>query len=118
LSADESTTLTQEWNWDATLLTDSRSEFQLYPLDFLNQHLEIAQREQIRELNLISAPISVSEIYQDFHSKPFNNLISANPKQSDYRSLYAPMFGSNSNYTFSKSEIIQHINNFLKNPMV
>jgi hypothetical protein len=113
LSAAAAEHLAQTLGWDATRLTDSRTRLQFYPLDFLMQHIKFVLRESVPVINLVAEPLSAQEIYQAIRGSDFENIIKTNPNQSDYRSIYAHLLGSDSDYTFSKSRIMEIIKQFL-----
>jgi hypothetical protein len=100
-------------NWDSTKLTDSRSQFQFYPLKYMWEHIQIMIQENIRVLNLVSAPISAAAIYENYFHRPFVNLLNESPRCSNYTTIYPDKFYSQAPYCFDRQKILSMIINFL-----
>jgi hypothetical protein len=72
-------------------------------------------QQNIHICNLISGPISTAEIHQAYTEKIFTNHLNDVPPQwSNYQSLNAKLLNHNDTYTFTKSEILNEITDFLK----
>jgi hypothetical protein len=99
--------------WDSTKLTDSRSQFQFYPLKYTWKHIQIMIKENIRVLNLVSAPISAASIYENCFKRPFENILDKPAQYSNYTSCFASKFNDDSVYIFDQSQILLEILEFL-----
>lgn len=102
-----------ELGFSALNFTDSRAVFQFYPLDRLWKDIQVARLKGIRTLNLATAPIAVSEIYEAIYGKTFENELNNPVPYYDFHSEYAEYFGKEGHYIASKSEILQSILDFI-----
>jgi len=93
--------------------TDSRGVFQFYNLADLWPDIEIAQRNQIKKLNLATEPVSVNEIYKAVFQKDFNNKILPEAPLYDFYTKHAAHFGGKSHYIRSKETILDAIKQFI-----
>ena len=101
-------------NFSALQFTDSRSEFQFYPLKRLWNDINIALNHKVELLHTATEPVSAGEIYQYLYGKEFLNETAGTPAGYDYRTKYGRLFGQDGGYLMSKEEVLQEIKNFVK----
>ncbi|CAH0438850.1 NAD(P)-dependent oxidoreductase [Clostridium neonatale] len=99
--------------FSALNFTDSRSVFQFYNLSYLWEHINLALGNGIKKLNLATEPILISELYSYIKEEPFNNELSKEPFNYDYRTKYDYMFKGNMGYIFDKDFILNDIKQFV-----
>jgi hypothetical protein len=63
-------------------------------------------------LHIATEPVSAGELYKYINKKEFNNEISENPIQYDYRTKYEAAFNGSGGYIQNKSFILDDIKNF------
>lgn len=104
----------EEHNFTALNFTDSRAEFQFYPLKRLEQDITIALQNQLTYLNITTAPIKVGLIYKEVKKKEWENIISKEPKKYRFLSKNAELFGGTEGYFMSKEDSLQSIISFVQ----
>lgn len=103
----------QQVNFSALNFTDSRNQYQFYPLSRLASDIQIALKNQIKLLHLATEPLTASEIYTVLTGKKWNNKLSGEPAIYDFRSKYAHMFGGKNGYLLMKQDVLHSIQNFV-----
>ena len=101
-------------NFSALNFTDSRSSFQFYNLAHLWCHIEIAMRNNIKKINLVSEPISASMIYQYLSKSEFENHILKSPLKYNLKTKYDVLFNGSNGYIFNKEFILNEITEFVR----
>lgn len=99
--------------FSAVNFTDSRSTFQLYPLRFLWEHIQIAMAQNLTYLNIAVEPVSAQEIFQATEGKEFCNEIAAIPAHYDMRSCHAQIFGGQNGYLMDRGFLLDDIVHFV-----
>ena len=98
----------------SSVFTDSRSEFQFYDLSNISKDIDIVIKNNIKIINFNSMPISTKDIGKQCFNTDFNNIISVKqPIKQDVKTIYASYFNSNSNYMYSKEDIVSSLNKFI-----
>lgn len=105
-------------NFSALQFTDSRSEFQLYPLKRLWSDINIALENKIELLHTATEPISAGEIYKFLYGREFMNETTGVPAKYDYRTRYSRVFGRDGGYIMGKEEVLLEIQNFIKSTKI
>ncbi len=100
--------------FSALNFTDSRGVFQFYNLERLWEHIKIIIDNNLRLVNMAVEPICTGDIYREIKGESFFNEISENPPLYDFRTKYAPLFGGNNGYIFSKQEVMRDIVRFIR----
>ncbi len=93
--------------------TDSRGVFQFYNLNNLWNHINIALQNNIKILNIATEPISISELYKYIYNKEFNNEITNNIPNYNFKTKYDYLFNGHDGYIFNKNETLEDIKQFV-----
>lgn len=105
-------------NFSALQFTDSRSEFQFYPLKRLWSDIKIALENKIELLHTATEPISAGEIYKFLYGREFMNETAGVPAKYDYRTRYSGLYGRDGGYIMGKEEVLLEIQNFIKSTKI
>ena len=111
LDADARKALTkafEEAGFSALNFTDSRSVYQFFWLNNLYAQIEKCLAERIGKINLVTPPVSVSELHMYLSGMPFENITNKAPFNYDIRTKYYP-----GGYIMSKYEELQQIKAFV-----
>lgn len=100
--------------FSALNFTDSRGTYQFYNLSYLWEHIQIALSHQIKELNLATEPVMISELYQYIMGTPFHNEISSNVAKYDFHTKHDHYFNGKNGYIFDKEFILEDIRQFVE----
>jgi hypothetical protein len=100
--------------FSALNFTDSRGSFQFYNLKNLWNDIQIAQKNNVKKLNLATEPIVVSEIYQAVYGNHFVNELTNSVPNYDFYTNHGQLFQKQGNYISSKQEVLHDIVNFIK----
>lgn len=98
----------EEAGFSALNFTDSRSVYQFFGLNNLYSLIEKSMSEGIGKINLVTPPVSVSELHMYLSGVPFENITNKVPFNYDIRTKYYP-----GGYIMSKEEELQQIRNFV-----
>jgi len=93
--------------------TDSRAKFQFYNLKYLWEHIQIAKKEGIKILNIVTEPLSAEEVYFYIKGRKFKNEISDVPIDYDIKTCYDYLFGGENGYIFSKMDVLRDIKEYV-----
>lgn len=104
--------------FSALNFTDSSASFQFYNLNKLWQHIEIAIKNNINKINLVTEPVTASEIFYSIYHTNFTNILSNNPPYYNCFTKHAALFSNKKNYIDSKENLLNEINLFIKNQLV
>lgn len=116
LSNQEETTLKQKFKalgFTALNFTDSRSKFQFYPLARLWDDIQLMLKEQVMLWHPATEPISTSEVYEYLEGEKFENILSKEPANYNYRTNKDELFGHTDGYIMSKIQVLSEIKNFI-----
>ena len=105
-------------NFSALQFTDSRSEFQFYPLKRLWSDIKIALENKIELLHTATEPISAGEIYKFLYGREFMNETASVPAKYDYRTRYSGLYKRDGGYIMGKEEGLLEIQNFVKSTKI
>lgn len=105
-------------NFSALQFTDSRSEFQFYPLKRLWSDIKIALENKIELLHTATEPISAGEIYKFLYGREFMNETAGVPAKYDYRTRYSGLYRRGGGYIMGKEEVLLEIQNFIKSTKI
>lgn len=105
-------------NFSALQFTDSRSEFQFYPLKRLWSDINIALENKIELLHTATEPISAGEIYKFLYGREFMNETAGVPAKYDYRTRYSGLYGQDGGYIIGKEEVLFEIQKFIKSTKI
>ena len=105
-------------NFSALQFTDSRSEFQFYPLKRLWSDIKIALENKIELLHTATEPISAGEIYKFLYGREFMNETAGVPAKYDYRTRYSGLYRRDGGYIMCKEEVLLEIQNFIKSTKI
>ena len=122
LSAEEQQKLKkvfEKLGFSALNFTDSRGIFQYYNLEHLYRDIFTALDNNIKVLNIMTEPVTVSEIYEHLTGEPFLNELGKEPPHYDARSLYYPVFSGSpaadgeGGYLYGKQQVLDEIKQFV-----
>lgn len=94
--------------------TDSRGCFQFYNLIYLWDHINVALKNNIKKINLVTHPLVASELYEYIKGSKFENQISDGFPHYNLKTKYSDLFGGNDGYIFDRSFILEDIKNFVE----
>lgn len=99
--------------FSALQFTDSRSKFQFYPLRLLWDYIQIALKNDIRLLNIVTEPISAAEVYKYVTGEEFVNELKKTPADYDIHSIYAELYGGKGHYMLDREFILEDLKQFI-----
>ena len=99
--------------FNALSFTDSRNEYQYYPLSSLWNHIQVALENDLKVVCLNSEPISAAELYRSVFGQDFVNLVTETPLRYNFRSKFFKLFDGNNGYIFNKPYILADIKKFI-----
>lgn len=94
--------------FSALHFTDSRSVYQFFGLDHLYEAITDALAKDIHKINLVTPPVSISELYRYLTGEEFFNETKKPPYYYDIRTKYTP-----SGYITTKEEELAQIGHFI-----
>ncbi len=94
--------------FSALNFTDSRSVYQFFDLSLLYEYIIKCIENNIRKINIVTPPLSVSEVYKYLSNKEFKNFLPKEPFYYDIRTKYTA-----NGYIMSKKEELEYISNFV-----
>ncbi len=100
--------------FSAVNFTDSRGIYQFYNLKYLWEHIQIALKNQLDLVNLVTEPVSIGELYHYLTGAAFVNEISNNVPSYNFKSKYACLFGGHNGYIYSKDQVLREIEQFIE----
>lgn len=100
-------------DFNAISFTDSRSIYQFYNLTRLWQDINIALKNNIRLLNLVTEPVSVTEVYKVLSGGTFKNELNKQLFNYDIRSIYSDLFGGQSGYLIDKDSELKDLKQYV-----
>lgn len=103
-----------ELGFSSVYFTDSESTYQYYNLSYLWEHIQLALRHSITDLNITTEPIVSSNLYRHITKQNFANKLSPTPPTYDIKSVYDELFGGGRGYFFDKNFIIEDVKQMLK----
>ncbi|WP_078543582.1 NAD-dependent epimerase/dehydratase family protein [Litchfieldia alkalitelluris] len=98
------------------VFTDSRSEFPFYDLSNLWSDIEKAIANNVKVLNISVEPVSAREIAENCFNEEFSNIINGrDPVKYDMKSIHYKLFNGENGYLYTKDDVVNGINNYLRN---
>ncbi|HCT63575.1 MAG TPA: hypothetical protein DIC19_05695 [Erysipelotrichaceae bacterium] len=94
--------------------TDSRNQFQFYNLEHLWKHIQIALKNDIKKINLVSEPISAETIFKHLENSEFTNHILHEPIRYDLKTIYYSLYNGEKGYIFTSKSVLEEINEFTR----
>lgn len=107
-----------ETGFSALNFTDSRNVYQFYSLTRLWDDIQTALKHNIHLWHPATEPVSAGEVYQYLCDEKFDNELSGNPVEYDYKTVYAGIFGGANGYICDKKKILDEICNFVEQEMI
>lgn len=105
----------QTAGFSALNFTDSRAKYQFYNLAYLWEHIQIARKNELKKVNLVTEPIEAAELFWYLEQKKFENKITKSPFDYQLRTIHAELFGGNGGYIFEKRFVLEDIRSFILN---
>ena len=102
-----------EVGFSAMNFTDSRAEYQFYPLDRLWRDIEIAMKQNLSIVNLAVQPICVGDLVYNLEKKHFVNELDSDVLRFDFKTEYAELFGGQRGYILNKEQVLEKLKEFI-----
>ena len=109
--------LFQKLGFSALNFTDSRSKYQFYPLKRLWHDIQEAIMHEIKCINLVTPPISISDLYLKLSGNNFINELDKTPFDYDIRTKYSSIFGLQNGYIMSLEEEVDSVIEFVNSSL-
>lgn len=100
-------------NFTALNFTDSRSQYQFYPLDRLWKDINICLKNDIKLWHPATEPITSKEIYEYVVGQEFSNKLEGVPICYDYKTLFYKVFSGENGYILNKNQVLKKIKEFV-----
>ena len=100
--------------FSALNFTDSRSKYQFYDLRRLWNDIQIALEKDIKLWHPATEPVSAGELYKYLIGDDFENELSGEPANYDYRTIHAEAFGGKNGYICDKKQVLDEIKEFVE----
>lgn len=100
--------------FSALNFTDSRGAFQFYNLAYLWRHIQTALEHGLKKVNLITEPVTVSEIYRAVKGTDWKNELPNPVPCYRARTKYSELFGGKNGYIFDRKFVIEDVKEFIK----
>lgn len=104
----------EEKGFTALNFTDSRSTFQFYNLAYLWEHIGVVIKNDLKLVNISTAPVSAAEIYRSVKGEDFKNEMPKAPAEYDYYTEYAHFFGGKDGYIFDADFVKEDIKSYIQ----
>lgn len=104
----------KDLDFTALNFTDSRAEYQFYPLFRLWDDIQIALNNNILLWHPAVEPISAGELYEALAGEVFVNYLPDKVVYYNFHTIYANVFGSSQKYILNREQILVEINRFVK----
>lgn len=99
--------------FSALQFTDSRSQFQFYPLSRLWGDIQTIRAAGVKLVNIVTEPATAGEVYEYVTGKPFVNELAKAPAVYDIRTKYAALFHSDTPYMLDKKTVLPDLKEFI-----
>ena len=99
--------------FSALQFTDSRSQFQFYPLSRLWDDIQRILESGEKLVNIVTEPVTAGEVYQYVCGKPFVNEMNRPPAIYDIYTVHAEIFGSKNPYIMDKKTVLKDLKEFI-----
>lgn len=101
-------------SFNALSFTDSRNEYQFYPLTKLWEHITISLEISQNLFCFTSEPLRASVLFKKIFREEFRNEILTQPIKYNIKSIYSHYFGGRNGYFFDETAILNDISQFVK----
>lgn len=99
--------------FSALQFTDSRSQFQFYPLSRLWGDIQTIRTAGLKLVNIVTEPATAGEVYEYVTGKSFVNELGRAPAVYDIRTKYAALFQSDIPYMLDKKTVLPDLKEFI-----
>ncbi len=99
--------------FSALQFTDSRSQFQFYPLSRLWGDIQTIRAAGVKLVNIVTEPATAGEVYEYVTGRPFVNELAKAPAVYDIRTKYAALFHSDTPYMLDKKTVLPDLKEFI-----
>lgn len=99
--------------FSALQFTDSRSRFQFYPLERLWGDLQTILKKEIPLINIVTEPLSASEVHEYITGRPFDNVLGKPAADYDIQTIYADVFGAQGAYMMNRQDVLSQLKAFV-----
>lgn len=89
--------------------------YQYYCLDHLWTDINKAIKNNLKELNIATEPISIQEISLACRGEYFKNSLSSVPPHYDFHTKHAGLWSKNGNYLYDKETVLNELKSFAEN---
>lgn len=103
----------KDQNFSSLNFTDSRAEFQFYPLSRLSQDLSRIIEYNIPCIQLVTEPIKASEIYNFLFNSSFVNEVSNNYPKYNLKTRYSILWNRLDGYLMTSDEVLKDVQSFV-----
>ena len=105
----------EEIGFTSLAFTDYRSAFPFYHLANLQKDIELALKNNLKELNIAVEPVTAAEVAKECFNVEFANIIEGKePVYYDMKSIHADKWGGMNGYLYSKSQVLSAIKTFVE----
>ncbi len=99
--------------FSALQFTDSRSQFQFYPLARLWDDIQTIRKNGLKLVNIVTEPATAAEVYAYVTGKHFVNEMNKAPAIYDIRTKYGALFHSAIPYMMDKESVLPDLKQFI-----
>lgn len=100
--------------FSALQFTDSRSQFQFYPLARLWEDIQVILDNDLRLINIVTEPTTAGEVYRYVTGELFVNELDKPPAIYDIHSKYAKLFRRKGPYILGKDAVLADVKEFIE----
>jgi hypothetical protein len=93
---------------------DARGVFQFYDAANLTGDIGVCMKNDIRLLNMATEPIAIADIARDFFGRSLTPASTPAGPRYDFRSVYAPLWGRDDGYLYSKDSVLRSLAAFVE----
>tara|TARA_Y100000816_G_scaffold252702_1_gene203820 strand:- start:329 stop:787 length:459 start_codon:yes stop_codon:yes gene_type:complete len=94
---------------------NTNSAYQFYNLENLSNDIDIAQKHDIKLLNLSTAPLKIDELISNCFNFELKNPKDNPLRSEDMLSKFDSIYNKNNGYLYSKEEVLKDLKIFIKN---
>ena len=102
-------------NINSLQFTDSRSRYQYYNLKNLSPDIKTIIDHNIKLINLVTEPISASDLYHYLYNKKIYNITKNNYVDYGLKTKYAEFFEGEKGFIKNKKEVLYDIKEYISN---
>ena len=99
--------------FSALQFTDSRSQFQFYPLRRLWDDIRTITQAGLKLVNIVTEPVTAGELYAYLTDGVFDNELGRTPAVYDIHSVHTGLFASSTPYMLDKAYVLEDIRAFI-----